>query len=443
MMSKYYAAPRIAGAPAKFITGKSLRLGEGCALLRVSVGKLTRQGAKKGSRMKRQLTGMLLLSAAAFAAAPVFGETAATMSVVPQNERSDVTTMKPMGAHWVITGGQNGGMLVFDTDSGKMQGEVVNYGGNLAIDPAGKFFYTSETFYAHRNRGARDDVLTIWDSSTLKVVKEIKIPGRMIVGGHIQNFQVSSDGGRAFVYNMMPSSSVIVTDLGKQEVEQTVELPGCAGVYVNATGGFSSLCSDGSLASVTFAAGKPTVARSKPFFNAIMDPIYDNSISDPKTGKATFLTYSGLIYQATLGTAATPDKPWSIQEGAEMKKAEAAPLAVAWYPGGSQPFAVHHADNHIYVLMHLGEYWTHVSSGTEVWMLDGATHKLIRRAELPEKATGGSIQVSQGDNPKVFISEGGRGDARGAGKLLVLDGVTLKKDREIDHAGGGNLFTKS
>ncbi len=393
--------------------------------------------------MRRSLTGMLLLSAAAFAAAPVLGEPAATLSVVPQNERSDVTTMKPMGPHWVITSGQNGGMLVFDTDNGKMQGEVVNYGGNLAIDPNGKYFYTSETFYAHRNRGARDDVLTIWDSSTLKVVKEIKIPGRMIVGGHVQNFQVSADGSHAFVYNMMPSSSVIVTDLGKQEVEQTIELPGCAGIYVNAIGGFSSLCSDGSLASVSLAAGKASIVRSKPFFNAIMDPIYDNSLSDPKTGKATFLTYSGLIYQASLGATTTPEKPWSIQEGAEMKKAEAAPLAVAWYPGGSQPFAVHYADNHIYVLMHLGEYWTHVSPGTEVWMLDGATHKLIRRAELPDKAVGGSIQVTQGDNPKILISEGGRGDPGNAGKLLVLDGVTLKKDRVIEHAGGGNLFIKS
>jgi hypothetical protein len=54
---------------------------------------------------------------------------------------------------------------------------------------------------------------------------------------------------------------------------------------------------------------------------------------------------------------------------------------------------------------------------------------------------GGDIQVSQGDAPKVFISEGARG--QGAGKLLVLDGITLKKDKEIDRAGGGNLFVRN
>jgi hypothetical protein len=76
-------------------------------------------------------------------------------------------------------------------------------------------------------------------------------------------------------------------------------------------------------------------------------------------------------------------------------------------------------------------------------MLDGATHKLIRRAELPDKISGNSIQVTQGDNPKIVISEGSIYEEHGRGGILVLDGVTLKKDREIEHAGGGNLFIKS
>lgn len=391
--------------------------------------------------MKSFRARCLLPSAAILAMAlPAAAEPATTMTVVPQAERSDTATMPAMGPHWIITTGQNGGMPVFDGDTGKMEGEVVNYGGNFAIDPAGKYFYTSETFYAHRNRGPRDDIVTIWDSGSLKVVKEIKIPGRMIVGGHRQNFQVSSDGSHAFVYNMMPSSSVIVVDLAKQDVDQTVELPGCAGIYTNAAGGFSSLCSDGSLATVSFSGGAAKITHTKPFFDAIMDPIFDNSVSDPQTGKATFITYSGLIYQVNLGASVAPPKPWSIQEGAGMKKAEAAPLAVAWYPGGSQPVAVHHADNRIYVLMHLGEYWTHVQAGTQVWMLDGATHKLIRRVDLPDGMAGGDIDVSQGADPKVFVAVGGRGRPA---KLLVLDGTTLNLERTIGNAGGGNLFVKS
>ncbi|HEY0267507.1 MAG TPA: amine dehydrogenase large subunit [Rhizomicrobium sp.] len=370
-------------------------------------------------------------------------EPATSLSVIPQAEKSDVATMKPMGSHWIITRGAygSGGMYVFDGDDGKMQGEVVNYGGDFAIDPAGKYFYTSETFYAHRNRGARDDVLTMWDSQSLKVAKEITLPGRMVINGRLQNLQVSSNGKYAFIYNMMPSSSVIMVELEKQAVEQTVELPGCAGVYPDAAGGFSALCSNGSLASVSFAGGKPAIQRSKPFFNAVMDPIYDNSVSDAKSGQATFLSYSGLIYQVALNAAPAPPKPWSLQEGADMKKAEAAPLAVAWYPGGSQPLAVHYADNHIYVLMHMGEYWSHVEPGTEVWMLDGATHKLIRRIALPDEMKSASIAVSQGDNPKLFAVVGGRDGA--SAKILVLDGVTLQKDRIIEHVGGGNLYVKS
>ena len=41
-------------------------------------------------------------------AAPALGQAPSTMSIVPQNERSDVTTMKNMAPHWVITSGQNG-----------------------------------------------------------------------------------------------------------------------------------------------------------------------------------------------------------------------------------------------------------------------------------------------------------------------------------------------
>ena len=76
--------------------------------------------------------------------------------------------------------------------------------------------------------------------------------------------------------------------LAKQEFEQTVELPGCAGVYVNAVGGFSSLCSDGSLASVSFAGGKASIARLADRVSAVFVPVV--LILTIATGAVWYLT---------------------------------------------------------------------------------------------------------------------------------------------------------
>ena len=39
---------------------------------------------------------------------------------------------------------------------------------------------------------------------------------------------------------------------------------------------------------------------TKPFFDANKDPIYEDSFVDRATGKALFLSYTGLVYPATL-----------------------------------------------------------------------------------------------------------------------------------------------
>ena len=41
-----------------------------------------------------------------------------------------------------------------------------------------------------------------------------------------------------------------------------------------------------------------------------------------------------------------------------MRKGTYTPMDVNWMPGGRQPIAVHHATGRIYVLMHMGEYWS-------------------------------------------------------------------------------------
>jgi methylamine dehydrogenase heavy chain len=300
----------------------------------------------------------------------------------------------------------------------------------------GRNFYVAQTIWSKLDRGTRQDMLLVYDVKTLKLAAEIPIPGRMLIGNRTHNLVITSDGKKALIYNMQPSSSVNVVDLDKRAFDRKIELPGCATMLTNIAGGFSALCSNGTLATVAMEGDKPAIVRSAPFFSATEDPIFDTSILDAKTGRATLLSYSGLITPVTLGATPKIGASWSLQQSAGMRKGSYTPMDVNWMPGGRQPIAVHHASGRIYVLMHMGEYWSEYEPAQEIWVLDGASHKLIGRhaltGDLKDKLI--NIAVSQDQNPQLYGSDGN-------GNTFVLDGQTLEKKRSIDNSGGGILYT--
>jgi methylamine dehydrogenase heavy chain len=358
---------------------------------------------------------------------------------IPQAEVPSVSTLAPVQPHWVFVNRGNGqdGTRIFDGDTGKMKGMVNMYGqDSFAFDPLGKNFYVAQTIWSKLDRGTRQDMLLAYDVTSLKLVAEVPIPGRMLIGNRTHNLVITADGKKALIYNMQPSSSVNVVDLDKHAFEQKIELPGCATMLTNTINGFSALCSNGTLATMTMDGPKPSITRSAPFFSATEDPIFDTSILDPKTGKATLLSYSGLITPVTLGAAPKIGAAWSIQQAAFMRKGTYTAMDVNWMPGGRQPIAVHHASGRIYVLMHMGEYWSEYESAQEIWVLDGNTHKLIGRhalsGELKDKLA--NIAVSQDGEPQVYVSDG-------SGNTFVLDAQTLEKKQKMDNSGGGILYT--
>jgi len=358
---------------------------------------------------------------------------------IPQAEIPSVNTLAPVQPHWVFVnrGGGADGTRIFDGDTGKMKGMVNMYGqDSFSFDPLGKNFYVAQTIWSKLDRGTRQDNLLAYDVTTLKLVAEVPIPGRMLIGNRTHNLVITSDGKKALIYNMQPSSSVNVVDLEKKAFEQKIELPGCATMFTNTSNGFSALCSNGTLSTVTMAGGKPSITRSARFFNATEDPIFDTSIIDPKTGKATMLSYSGVVTPITLGATPQIGEGWSLQQAAFMRKGTYTPMDVNWMPGGRQPIAVHHATGRIYVLMHMGEYWSEYEPALEVWILDGNTHKLIGRRALSDELKGKliNIAVSQDSNFQVYASDGG-------GNTYVLDKDTLEKKQKMENSGGGILYT--
>src|SRR5438874_3387908 len=172
---------------------------------------------------------------------------------IPQAEVPSVSNMDAVQPHWVFVNRGNGqdGTRIFDGDTGKMKGMVNMYGqDSFAFDPLGRNFYVAQTIWSKLDRGTRQDMLLAYDVRTLKLTAEIPIPGRMLIGNRTHNLVITSDGKKALVYNMQPSSSVNVVDLDKGAFERKIELPGCATMLTNTVNGFSALCSNGTMATV-------------------------------------------------------------------------------------------------------------------------------------------------------------------------------------------------
>jgi len=365
--------------------------------------------------------------------AAILGSSALAQEAVPEAEQNDVATLPPISPHWgFITNWLRGGIRIIDGDSGKVLGMVHSAQlSDFAVDPRGRFFYVAETMWTRGNRGTRQDLLTVYDAATLKIVSEIPLSGRLLIGNRPLNLTISPDGAHAFVYKFDPAASIQVVDLVKRRLTGEVEVPGCGLAIAGSNTNTVSLCSDGSMATVRYAyeakaTGVPV--RSPSFFSADGDPIFDNSFVDRRTGTAIFLSYSGLVYQASLGPGASVEQPWSLQEAGGMPKSSTDPLLVSWLPGGRQPIAVSRVTGRAYALMHMGEYWSQKVPGTELWEIDIASRKVLRRLRLDGAIA--SVAITQDIKPLLFLNAE---DDR----LIILDAGSFEQKHSIPNAGNG------
>jgi methylamine dehydrogenase heavy chain len=286
----------------------------------------------------------------------------------------------------------------------------------------------AETMWTKVNRGTRMDFISVYDSKTLKLVTEIPTPGRLIVGGFNTNFLLSDDGKTAYDYNFDPASSVNIIDMAKRKFMRAIELPGCASLIPNEGVGFSALCADGTLATVAVKGTTQEITRSAEFFDAAADPIYSNVVFDRKKKMAVLLSYTGLVRTVTMGAAPVVSAPFSIQEAGGMRAADVKPLDIAWYPGGMQPTALHRPSGTLWVLMHKGEYWSHKEGAEEIWGVDLATKKVVKR--YPVKGHPRNIEITQDDAAMIMIN-GMENNA------AIIDSKTGEVKHEIENAGGG------
>src|ERR1700728_480286 len=304
---------------------------------------------------------------------------------------------------------------ILDGSTGAIEGMFNQaYWPNFAVSPDGAELYAVDTYWEKHTRGKRSDYIVVRDAQTLEVKEDIPLPaGRLLIVSKKYNFDVTPDGRYGLTYNLAPTTAVTVTDLKARRSVGSIGIPGCGLIFAQAANRFSSLCADGSIATVTFdESAKGDIKRADKGFDAKNDPAFEHSAWDKRHQMLYLVTYSGDVVPVSLaGEEAAPAAKWSLTSEAER--------AAGWRPGGWQISHFHSANRRLYVLMHQGRPWTHKNSGTEVWEFDAPAGKRLQRIKLTEPAQ--TVAVSGDDSPLVYtITDSARIAAYrvGTGKLL-------------------------
>lgn len=278
--------------------------------------------------------------------------------------------------------------------------------------------YSAESYYSRGSRGDRTDVLTIWDMKTLAPKSEILLPGgkRAQVSGLKNTLQLTNQSKWALVFNFTPAASVTIVDLDRRAVLADVDIPGCSLIYPTGQRGFSSLCADGTIASIVLDEKGRAVktVSSKPFNDIDNDPMFMTPAMVGKT--AWFVTFMGNFKAIDLSGDVT-----RVLGGFSIKK----PVeggAPEWRPGGYQLIASDPAGL-LYVLANpWGRNGSHKDGGNTVWVVDPVKKSLIRTIPLSNHSI--SLEVTREAKPSLVT-------ARADGNLDIYDVATGKLTRSI------------
>ena len=192
---------------------------------------------------------------------------------------------------------------VLDGSTGAIQGMFNQaYWPNFAVSPDGTELYAVDTYWEKHTRGKRSDYIVVRDARTLDVKEDIPLPaGRLLIVSKKYNFDVTPDGHYGLTYNLAPSTAVTVTDLKARKPVGSIPIPGCALIFAQAPNRFSSLCADGSIATVTFdESAKGSIQRADKVFDAKNDPAFEHSAWDKKHQMLYLVTYSGDVVPVSL-----------------------------------------------------------------------------------------------------------------------------------------------
>jgi methylamine dehydrogenase heavy chain len=318
----------------------------------------------------RLLSGAILYVLAAVAASP---------GQVPPDAPGGVETLPAPQPHWVGVSDLILERMAFvDLDSGRFLG-IIN-GGYGAIAPLfptkRQEIYLPATYFARRTRGARTDVLGIYDTTSLAPVAEVIVPAKRAIDAVALAHSALSDDERfVAMFNWTPRTSLSIVDVEQRAFVGEVDIPGCSLVYSAGARRYFSLCADGSALVTTLdetgrESGKE---RTAPFFDPTKDPVTEKAVRNGK--EWIFVSFDGYAHPVDVsGDQLRFGEVWSLLNDEDR--------GASWRIGGLQHLAVHRKTGRLYSLMHRGGADTHKDPGEEVWVYDLKTKQRLQRIAL-------------------------------------------------------------
>ncbi|MPY22361.1 methylamine dehydrogenase [Shewanella psychropiezotolerans] len=259
-------------------------------------------------------------------------------------------------------------------------------------------FYIMESFHTRGARGPLTDVLTIYNKTTMAVIKELVWKDRRLQALPRRNaMALSADEKFLYVANFSPAGSFTVVELNSKKIIETIETPGCVLTFSTGIRSISSLCSNGGMLTTVIDEKGHLKSRHrlKPFFDTDKSPIFERpAIID---GIAYFPSFDGLLHELNLsGKVAKHITSWSLLNEQERKQ--------NWRPGG---LALNDSDEQglMYIIMHSdGHDGTQTQGGSQVWIFDVRAKKRIKVIDIPNWAV--SIALTRGIKPLLVVTNG-------------------------------------
>jgi methylamine dehydrogenase heavy chain len=311
------------------------------------------------------------------AASPLLALALLTASASAGGElgRSERLPTEP-GRHWVwVSDLLAHRTALVDAASGAFLGTLSGGQGLVAPTPSPdhREIYLAETHYARGTRGARTDVVTVYDAETLEPEAEVEIPPKRAEHlSAVASSALSDDGRFLAVFNQSPATSLSIVDVAERRFRAEIATPGCGLVYAAGTRRFATLCGDGSLLVIGLddAGHEASRARSARFFDPERDPVTEKAA---RLGpRWLFVSFEGMLHAVDVtADPPRPEEPWSLFDDADR--------AAGWRVGGLQHLAVHPESGRLFALVHRGGPDTHKAPGTEVWVYDVAQRARAER----------------------------------------------------------------
>ncbi|MFT4569421.1 MAG: methylamine dehydrogenase heavy chain [Hyphomicrobiaceae bacterium] len=286
------------------------------------------------------------------------------------------------GDHWVWVADRIfQHSLLFDGDDGNVLGAIdtnFNIAGRAPLGSRVRGeFYMVESVYARGHYGERSDFVTIYDSRSLGVVGEIKLPIHTAEAGHgVGLVDVLDEGRFLVVFSQNPTAAVGVVDLIARRFVATIDTAGCAGVYPTGPASFIMLCGNGTAMAVQLdeTGESAALVSSEPFFDVVEDPITEKGVRDGS--KWLFASFDGWLHEVeTSGDVPSLSKRWSLFSDSER--------ADGWRIGGVQHLSLHRDSGRLYSLVHQGGPGSHKDPGFEIRVYDSHARTSVATYEAP------------------------------------------------------------